>query len=594
MARYDTVIRGGTVVDGMRLPRFRADVGIRAGRVAKIGRIPKGEGARELDAEGMIVAPGFVDLHTHYDAQIHWDPYCTISGWHGVTSVVLGNCGFGFAPCKPQDRERSMLMMTRTEQIPYESMKQGMTWNWESFPEWLDNLQRIPKGVNIVSYVPVSPLMVYVMGLEAAKSRPATKAEQLRMQQLLSEAMDAGACGFSIQRLGPNSLQADHDGTPMPTDCMADEDILVLADVLRERDEGFIQITQAAGGDPVRSGDAVKGRDREFLERLAERAQRPIIHNAVAAIDDRPDFHLNEMKWLHECNARGLRIVGQGANVRTWFAFTLDLWNLYDFSPAWNEATQGTTAEKLAKFADPTRRAKLREEEPMLASIGEQTRPGNLTITKVPGHPELGNYVGRKISEIAAAEGKHPVDAMLDIAVAGGLAVEFRGGDATSSNAKMVGELMRDPYVIAGVSDGGAHTKFFTGGSYTTDLLSWLVRDTGELTLEEAHFHLSFLPAQAAGFTDRGFLREGSPADIVVYDLANLRRTPEWDYEIAHDFPAGEWRRVQRAEGYRWTLVNGVVTFEDGRCTGATPGQLLRNRKIGVADSLDIAAGGGS
>ena len=155
----------------------------------------------------------------------------------------------------------------------------------------------------------------------------------------------------------------------------------------------------------------------------------------------------------------------------------------------------------------------------------------------------------------------------------------------------MVGELMRDPYVIAGVSDGGAHTKFFTGGSYTTDLLTWLVRDTHELTLEEAHYHLSFLPAQAAGFTDRGFLREGAPADIVVYDLAALRRTPEWDYEIAHDFPANEWRRVQRAEGYRWTIVNGVVTFEDGRCTGATSGQLLRNRRVGPMALSGIAAG---
>ena len=589
MTNYDTVIRGGTVVDGMRLPRFRADVGIRNGRIAKIGRIAAGEAAQELDATGLIVAPGFVDLHTHYDAQIHWDPYCTISGWHGVTSVVLGNCGFGFAPCKPKDRERSLMMMTRTEQIPYESMKAGMPWRWETFPEWLDNLQRIPKGVNVVSYVPVSPLMVYVMGLEAAKTRPATAAEQHQMQTLLHEAMDAGACGFSIQRLGPHSLQADYDGTPMPTDCMADEDVLILADVLRDRDEGFIQITQAAGGDPVRSGEAVKSRDRAFIELLAERAQRPILHNAIAAIDDRPQFHVSEIEWVHSCNERGLRIVGQGANVRTWFAFTLDLWNLYDYSPAWNQATQGTTAEKLAKLGDPALRGKLRDEEPMLASIGEQTRPGNLTITKTPGHPELEKYVGRKINEIAAAEGKHPVDAMLDIAVAGELNVEFRGGDATSSNPKMVGEVMRDPYVIAGVSDGGAHTKFFTGGSYTTDLLTWLVRDTKELTLEEAHYHLSFLPAQAAGFLDRGYLREGAPADIVVYDLENLRRIPEWDYEIAHDFPASEWRRVQRAEGYRWTLVNGEVTFEDGRCTGATPGQLLRNRRLG-AMTLSVAA----
>ncbi len=582
MPKFDTVIRGGTVIDGTRLPRLRADLGIKDGRVAKIGRIAAGQATRELDASGQIVAPGFVDLHCHYDAQIHWDPYCTISGWHGVTSLVLGNCGFGFAPVRPAERERSLLMMTRTEQIPYESMKAGMPWQWETFPEWLDNLERLPKGVNIVSYVPLTSLMVYVMGLEAAKSRPATPAEQREMQRLLNEAMEAGACGFSLQRLGAHSIQADYDGTPMPTDTMADEDVLALADVLRQRDEGFIQITQAQGGDPVHADGQEKSRDRSFLEKLAERAQRPILHNAIAALDDAPDFHRNELKWVHECNERGLRMYAQGASARTWFAFTLDLWNLYDGSPAWNYATQGSKAEKARRMADPDVRRRMRDEYALLMPIGANTIPENVIVNQVPGHPELEKYLGKKVGEIARAEGKHPNDAMLDIALAGGLDVEFRGGDATSSDPVKVGELMNDPYVMAGVSDGGAHVKFFTGGTYTTDLLTWLVRDTGKLTLEEAHYHLSYLPAQAAGFTDRGYLREGAPADVVVYDLARLKRLPEWDFEIAHDFPANEWRRIQRAEGYRFILVNGVVTFEEGKCTGATPGQLLRNGKIGA------------
>jgi len=578
---YDIVIRGGTVVDGTRLPRYRADVGIKNGRIAKIGRIAASDAARTLDASGCIVAPGFVDLHTHYDAQIHWDPYCTISGWHGVTSLVLGNCGFGFAPVKPAERERAMLMMTRTEQIPYASMQVGMPWKWETFPEWLDNLERLPKGVNIVSYVPVSPLMVYVMGLEAAKSRPATPTEQAEMKRLLNEAMDAGACGFSIQRLGAHSLQADVDGTPMPTDCMADDDVFALAEVLRDRDEGFIQITQAQGGDPVHADGGSKSRDRAFLEKLAEVAQRPILHNAVAALDDMPDFHVNELAWIHDCNARGLRIYAQGANVRTWFNFSLEFWNLYDASPAWNAATQGTIEEKMVKLSDPAVRTQMIAEHAMLRSIGEGSIPENLTIVATPGAPELEKYIGRKVGEIARLENKHPTDAMLDIAVAGKLRVEFRTDLATSGNPDMVGVLMNDPYVMAGVSDGGAHTKFFTGGSYTTDFLAWLVRDTKKVSLEEAHYHLSYLPAQAAGFLDRGFLREGAPADIVVYDLEKLKRTPEWEFEIVHDFPADEWRRVQRAEGYRWTLVNGQVTFEDGECTGATPGRLLRNRSIG-------------
>jgi len=581
---YDLIIRNGTVVDGTRLPRFRADVGISGGRVVKLGRIAATATAkRVLDADGCVVAPGFVDLHTHYDAQIHWDPYCTISGWHGVTSVVLGNCGFGFAPVKPADRERALMMMTRTEQIPYASMKEGMPWKWETLPQWLDTLDALPKGVNVVSYVPVSPLMVYVMGLDAAKSRAATAPERREMQRLLDEAMDAGACGFSIQRLGANSLQADVDGTPMPTDCMADEDVLALAEVLRERDEGFIQITQAQGGDPTHDQGEVKSRDRAFLERLAATAQRPVLHNAVAVIDDQPEFHTNEMAWVHACNEKGLRIYAQGANVRTWFNFSLEHWNLYDSSPAWNAATQGSIAEKMRKLADPAVREQMKAEHNKLLAIGKSTMPESLTVVRVPPEaPELEAYVGRLIGDIATEEGKHPTDAMLDIAVAGQLKVEFRSGLPTSGDPDKVGALMNDPYVMAGVSDGGAHTKFFTGGSYTTDLLTWLVRDTGKMTLEEAHYHLSYLPAQAAGFLDRGFLREGAPADIVVYDLTKLKRTPEWEFEIAHDLPAGEWRCVQRSEGYRWTLVNGEITFEDGACTGATPGRLLRNRRVGA------------
>ncbi|RYE56385.1 MAG: aminoacylase, partial [Rhizobiaceae bacterium] len=241
---YDFVIRNGTIIDGMRLPRYRADLGVIAGKIARIGRIPAGAGAQEYDATGLIVAPGFVDLHTHYDAQLHWDPWCTSGSWHGVTTVVMGNCGFGFAPLNPADRERSMLSMTRTEQISLEAMQAGMRIDWTTFPEYLASLRKMPKGVNVATYVPLNPLLVYVKGMEAAKAGSPTTPEQLRrMQELLHEAMEVGAIGFSLQRLGPNSGQADYDGTPMPTDLMSEEDIFALCDVLRERDQGMIQWT---------------------------------------------------------------------------------------------------------------------------------------------------------------------------------------------------------------------------------------------------------------------------------------------------------------------------------------------------------------
>ena len=590
MATYDILIKNGTVIEGTGLPRFRGDVGIKNGRVAKIGKIKTTDADKIIDADGLIVAPGFVDLHTHYDAQVHWDPYCTISGWHGVTSVAIGNCGFGFAPAKPEMRERLFQMMTRTEQIPYESMVEGvgLDWDWETLPEWMDHLDRIPKGVNLLNYVPLNPLLVHVKGLERAKSgAPCTKAEMAEMKRLLNEAMDCGMMGFGVQRLGEHSLQADFDGTPMPTDMMSDEDLLELGRVLAERGEGFVEMINAQHGDPLSMGAAD---DKLFVERFAEACERPVLYNVVTALDDMPEAHFEQLKWLHDCHARGLRIYGQGLTVRSPFQFTLEHWNLYDSSPAWNEATQGTSAERMVKLADPEIRKRMIAEDESLITLGVGGPIAGLKVQDTPGHPELEKYHGRLIGEIAETEGKHPVDAMLDIGVAGELNVLYRTQDISSTDPVKVGALCRDQHVIPGISDGGAHTKFFTGGSYTTDLITWLVRDTGEMTLEDAHYHLSYLPAQAAGFKDRGHLREGMPADVIVYDLENLKRVPEVDYEVAHDFPAGEWRRIQRAEGYRYIMVNGVITFIDGECTGATPGDLIRLNQWKEPASQSIAA----
>ena len=574
MQTYDIRLKSGTIIDGTRAPRFTGDVWIKDGKIAHIGESTTNQAKRTIDASGLIIAPGFVDLHTHYDAQIRWDPWCTISGWHGVTSVVLGNCGFGFAPVKPDFQERSMLTMTRTEAIPYESMKEGMDWDWETIPEYLDSLENADKGVNVIQYMPTASLMTYVMGLEAAKTRPATDAERAEMKRLLHEGMDAGLCGFSIQRLGPDSVQADFDGSPMVTDTMADEDILALAEVLRERDEGFIQITQAAG--PIK-------KDLAFLEKLADTAQRPILHNVIAPARRDPEVHRRPLRWIDDCRERGLPIYAQCGTGRSGFAFTLEHWNLYDASPAWREVTTGSKEEKLAKIQDPELRQRLIEEAEaadkrlQVIQAGVGGNPKYLIVQDVAGHEELEHYVGRSVGDIGAEEGKHHIEVILDLSLKGDLKVEFLGPDK-GSNAEFMGEMMNDSdYAIPGVSDGGAHTKFFTGGSYTTDFLSWLVRDENVVSLEEAHYRLSNLPAQAAGFRDRGVLHEGAAADIVVYDLNELSIDPPWIGNIEHDLPAGEWRRVQRAIGYKAIIVNGEVTFEDGNCTGATPGRLLRH-----------------
>jgi len=571
---YDMHIKGGTIVDGTRVPRFKGDLWIKDGKIAQVGGRANGTSERIIDADGLIVAPGFVDLHTHYDAQIRWDPWCTISGWHGVTSVVLGNCGFGFAPVKPDFVERSMLTMTRTEAIPYASMVEGMNWDWETIPEYLDSLDRAPLGVNCIQYMPTASLMTYVMGLEAAKTRPATSQERKEMQRLLNEGMDAGLCGFSIQRLGENSVQADYDGTPMVTDTMVDEDILCLAEVLAERDEGFIQITQSTGD--------IKA-DLAFMEKLAAVAQRPLLFNAVAPSRKDPKVHQRPLKWVDKCRNQGLPIYAQCATVRSGFAFTLEHWNLYDASPAWRAVTTGSHEEKKAKMADPElREALVRESEEadrrlQVIQAGVGGNPAGLVIQGVHNLGNLRQYEGRTVGDVATEQGKNPIEVMLDLSLEGDLQVEFLGPDK-GSNADFMADMMNSsPYAIPGVSDGGAHTKFFTGGAWSTDFLRWLVRDEKKVTLEEAHYRLSALAAHAAGFKDRGVLREGAAADVVVYDMEELDIEPNWVGEVVHDLPGNEWRRVQRAKGYKDIIVNGEVTFEDGECTGATSGKLLRH-----------------
>ena len=575
MAEFNTVIKGGTIIDGLRTPRYVADIGITDGHIAYIGRLNASDGDQVLDAAGLIVAPGFVDLHTHYDGQVYWDPYCSISGWHGVTSVVIGNCGFGFAPVRPDDRERAMLSLARNEAIPLESMQEGMPWDWETYPEFLDSLDRTPKGVNLLSYVGLGPLMMYVMGLEAAKNRLPNEAEMAEMSRILEEAIKAGGCGFSAQVLGPGSGQRDYDGTPMITDTMAPETLLAFAEVLAKCRAGFIQLT---------------GGGMELNEQLAEVSGRPVIYNLILAMGQ--DQHGNKMEghhktiaWLNEANARGNRVFGQAVTVKIGYELTLEHWNMFDTYELWRELTLGTVEERMAKMGDPERRPALRAEY----DEGKgPSAPGRDEEAEVDGHvgrgiavltvqevedPSLKHLEGLTVKEIAEQSGKHVVDAFLDLGVADKLQTTWVT-PPEETDVKSMSEVANSPFAIPGVSDGGAHTKFLAMGVYPTEMLAELVRDHEIMDLEQAHWRLSAYPAQAAGFKDRGWIKEGSPADIVIYDLENLGIGP---MEKVYDLPAGQWRRVRRAEGYRWILVNGEVTMEDGETTGATPGRLIRH-----------------
>ena len=563
MAVYDRLIRGGTVFDGTRVPRYRADVAVKDGVIAEIGRIPPSAAREVIDADGLHVAPGFIDLHTHYDAQVFWDPYCTLSGWHGITSAVIGNCGFGFAPVRPEERERAMLSMTRVEAIPLASMQEGMPWDWVSFPEFLDSVERAPKAVNLLPYVPVGPLLIWVLGFEDAKAgRRPTDTEHAELCRLLHEAMDAGGCGWSAQRMlptGPAAVQRDFDGTPMPTDVMHDDTCRAFARVLRDRNQGFMQMLLVSGDNR---------RDRAFYEEMAELSGRPMLMNVVQAFDHRPDIHRRVLAWLESCRARGVRVIGQGLTTDAGFNFTFEDWNLFDDSEPWCEATTGSREERKRKLADPARRPALREHLPITA-----TGPLPDIVIVGPKLEKNARWEDHTLAIAGEKMGKHPVDVMLDLAVEEDLATEFFAAPPNGDLGHLR-EIVDNPWVLFGVSDGGAHTKFLTAGRYPTETLCKIVREHEMISPEEAHWRLSALPAMVAGFEGRGVLRKGAPADVVVYDYERLRVLPA---EVVHDLPGGEWRRVQRAEGYRCVLVNGEVTIRDDEETGACSGRLLRH-----------------
>jgi N-acyl-D-aspartate/D-glutamate deacylase len=566
MSRYEIVIRNGIIVDGARNPRYRGDVAIAGGRIARIGRVAPGEAERELDATGLVVAPGFIDLHTHYDAQVFWDPYLTTSGWNGVTSVVIGNCGFGFAPTRSELRERAMQSMTKVEAIPLATLRAALPWDWETYPEMLDSIDRAPKAVNVLPYVGVNPLLIWVLGLDAAKAgRKPTDAEHAEMARLLHEAMDAGACGWSSQTLGTpgdpsaatlgGAAQSDFDGTPMPSDVMWPETQEVLARVLGERGEGFIELSAA-------------GMPRAHWERLAELSGAPILYQAVPASGAMLDYHAELLGWFRRCHERGLRIYGQGITQNPPLVFTFDYWDLW--GPVWRRfaGPDVPRERKLANLADPAVRAQLRAEPfkfPFIGAVDE----ARLLSTRSPQHQR---FVGASVGKIAEALGRHPVDAICDVVVADGLETSFAVSQF-DINLEGIRQLIDDPYIIPGLSDGGAHLKYLAAGSYATEYISKYVRDHAFSTLEEAHWRLSALPAFCAGFRDRGVLREGAAADVVVYDFEKL------DYEhptFRRDLPGDEYRIASAGSGYRWVLVNGQVTIDADRETGVHSGVLLR------------------
>ena len=536
------------------LHKVSADLAIKAGRVAKIsGRIPA-SGAREIDAHGCIVAPGAIDLHTHYDAQLNWDPYATLSGWFGVTSLTIGQCGFGFAPTRPDDRELNMRMMNRIEAIPLESMRQGMRWDWETFPEYLDSLDRQGLGVNVGVVFPFSPLRGYVLGMKEARERTSvTDSELNQMKQLFSEAMQAGAFGISADK---NMEDRTEDGGWLPSHVASDDEYLALMDVFGDFGVGHIGWT-------IGSGHTEEGRasQRALLSEMMRRSGRPL-HVGM----DKPG-----MKWLEAARKEGLNVIAQQVVVPIESEFKLTEYNMFDYMPHWVDPMVGSPEERFAKLSDPAVRAGMKqdvEDFPHNRTDWERLKVGQ-TVNEANF-----KFEGLSIGEIGRAQNKHPLDAFVDLALDERLETTF--SHPVVSQEDIVEDVIRSPYSHISVSDGGAHTRFLTSSTWPVYFLAHWIRDHGVLSLEQAHHKMSALPAWFADFKGRGTLRIGDHADVIVYDLERLGFLYDKP-RFETDFPGGERRLVQKPVGLRYTIVNGAVTFEENECSGALPGKLLRS-----------------
>ena len=553
MPEFDLVIRGGTVVDGTGLPRIRADVGIKDGRVAMIsGRINSG-GAKELDASGCIVAPGAVDLHTHYDAQLNWDPYASLSGWFGVTSLTVGQCGFGFAPTRPEDRDLNMRMMNRIEAIPLESMRLGMRWDWETFPEYMDSLDRQGLGVNVGALVPFSPLRGYVLGMIPARERTSvTEAELNQMKQILYDSMQAGAFGLSADK---NLEDRPEDGSWLPSHVASPEEFYALSQVLRQFGVGHLGWTIGISDD--------RPAQRDMLAEMVRMSGRPL--HVVLGDEEGYD-------WLDEVRQEGLPVLAQQGSVPTIAEFKLSEYNLFDYMPNWVQPLVGSKEERIAKLSEDGIRDGMKRD--VIERPHARTDWAQVQVVEVALERNL-KYEGLSIADIAEAEGKHPLDVFLDIALDEDLETEFAhpaGGQGDDARA----ERLINPYVHISVSDGGAHTRFLVNSVWPVYFLGHWIRDNELMTLEQAHQKMSALPAWFSDMKGRGTLRVGDWADVMVYNMEELGLLYDKP-QFETDFPGGEKRLVQKPTGIRYILVNGTVTFVENECTGELPGKLLRS-----------------
>jgi N-acyl-D-aspartate/D-glutamate deacylase len=556
---WDLVIKGGRVVDGTGMPSFTADVAVRSGRIASVGRVD-GAASRVIDAAGLVVAPGFIDVHTHYDAQLDWDPTASPSSWHGVTTVIAGNCGFTLAPARPGDIEWLAQMLSRVEGMSAESLAAGLRWSGGGFGDFWRRLEgRI--GVNAGGYVGHSAVRRYVMG-DDASLRAARPDEVSAMQELVRQAMREGALGFSSSQL---DIHVAHDGREVPSNHASPEEVVALCGVLAEFGRGALEFI------PRSFVEGYDTADRELIRAMYGASGRPIELNTLTPLPAAPDGWERTLQFARQAFRDGMRLHPMFPTNKLSAHFALASTFLFDEMPSFRAALTLPPGERERRLRDPAVR------EQMRAELADPTGRAfvfvwQIVVVEWVRDAAHAHWVGRSVSELADEQGVDYLDCFLDMALSEDLATQFVLGMPPSDTFdQIIATMIRDPIVMAGSSDAGAHLLSFVGADYTTRLIGEWVPKT--LSLEAAIARLTLMPAMVHGLHDRGVIRAGAAADLVLFDPSRLAagRT-----HLVNDFPANSPRFVVEAEGYVATIVNGEVLLENGEHTGALPGHIIR------------------
>ncbi len=558
------VIRGGTVIDGTGGEPFEADIAIRDGRIAEIGPdLPKG--AEEIDATGRIVTPGFIDPHTHYDAQVTWSNTISPSSWNGVTTVMVGNCGVGFAPCKPEERDLLVKLMEGVEDIPEVVLTEGLPWNWESFEEYLNSLDGREYDLDVVTQVPHAAVRTYVMGERAVRHEQATPEEREEMGRIAAAGIKAGALGFSTSRtINHRTLAGEHT----PTLRAAEEELAVIGEALGETGAGWIQVISDFD-DP----------DEEFamLKRIGARAKRPMAITILQR-DSRPELWRDIMSGITQANTDGTDLVGQVLTRPTGILLGFEIsMNPFSGRPSWEKIAKLGLEEKLAYLRQPAFRKQLLSETCPSSKLAGRVSNYQRIFPWDGETPDYEPPADRSIAARAEREGRDPEDLVYDILLEkNGKTILYRPlSNYAYGDLNTVGEMMQHPNTLVSLGDGGAHVGVLCDASSMAYMLTHWTRDRtrgDKVPLPWAVKRITSDNARAIGLHDRGQLKPGYKADINVIDYERLALG---NPEVAYDLPSGGRRLIQRSDGFDATIVSGVPVYRDGVSTGRYPGRLV-------------------